>query len=1082
MKLRLFLWLLVVLSAAASAPAQASCDSSLSAARVVARGISVTISPAASPRAGVPIRIFWKKQNASPLEIPTYIVITAPPEVRFAGNGFMALAANAAGPNRMQLARSQGRAIIAIYRANDGAKQGELTITPYHTGVQTYGWAVVTAGACGEQVLAHGERSVEVDAGAAKLVVQDRFDVAGPTQRIRSRAATHDILVFNNRFEVRDVATNSVIIGETGTDVNFSPTGRFVAWRQAGDGYYSIADLISGSVVAADLISGFLAWAREDSYVIVGGSSWGAVRIKNTLVDGSRILDGNAACHACDAWTTLQVTLDVDRGFALVKSRDSWKIGDLFVTGSSNDPDLGVEFEPDLGGSATSGALIKIRRAYDPSYAALPTVWSLGEKLALSHTEAELSSNARTQAKFLVQHGRQAAATVMASQPGGEELVGRALAPRKIESIEEINSRAQSDLAFDSLGQFGVKTLPLAALEHFYNASIGDEKAAAGLIARVDGIRARLPSARSLFVKADDYESKCQLGSAPDKKFNIDPADVSDIWHWNTAGGGRWLVQSQFAEGSGAFPNGCLVLLRESARQAVILLVPELFGIQTVGGQGIQINVFRVTDSLVGIASQVTRRVNGIRLFDVESGNVVGQLIRLVDGTTLSALRVTKDARHLVQLNKDGRFFVYRVADGKSELQGAYIDNEIVVMTDDGRYDTSYEGAESVQLRFEGIPGLFTVNQFEALLQRGGLAKDVLDNNAVASRSATLLTPPAVQLTLSAKPNAGRRGGKVVANSSRSLSAVHVHVDGRLVSTIPVQGRHAEVPVDLPDPGGARWVSAIAVDEQGLVSLPSSIQLPGPPRPRGVARVIAVGVDNYADTNIPTLRSTKLDAQHFSRALAATAGRAFSSVQSSALLDKDVTRDSVMNAVRTAVGETGADDTLIFFFAGHGVDGALLNQPSAGLVLATNKTLVADLAATSVPWTALAELLSSSKGTVVVVLDACQSGVAGREALSTNDDVVSALFTKSGAPLIVLAASKGRQLSQEIANGGGGRFTNAIVAALTTERAKYDRDHSGLIDLGELYSGVKARVAEETQDSQTPWLARNRLVGEISLF
>ncbi len=119
---------------------------------------------------------------------------------------------------------------------------------------------------------------------------------------------------------------------------------------------------------------------------------------------------------------------------------------------------------------------------------------------------------------------------------------------------------------------------------------------------------------------------------------------------------------------------------------------------------------------------------------------------------------------------------------------------------------------------------------------------------------------------------------------------------------------------------------------------------------------------------------------------------------------------------------------------------------------------------------------------MIVVLDSCQSGIAGKEAFGTNDDLVSALFTKSGAPLVVLAASKGRQFSEEIGKGGGGRFTNALVAAITSERASYDTDHSGLIDLGELYSGVKARVSRETQERQTPWLARNRLVGEISLF
>src|SRR5262249_34846483 len=155
----------------------------------------------------------------------------------------------------------------------------------------------------------------------------------------------------------------------------------------------------------------------------------------------------------------------------------------------------------------------------------------------------------------------------------------------------------------------------------------------------------------------------------------------------------------------------------------------------------------------------------------------------------------------------------------------------------------------------------------------------------------------------------------------------------------------------------------------------------------GVARLIAIGVDAYSSAEIPPLHSTKVDAQHFVSAIETTRGRAFTAVQSQLLLDKDVTRESVLNAVKAALNQTGEDDTLIFCFAGHGVDGARVDQPSAGVVLATNRTRVADLANTSVAWTVLAGLLSSSKGTVIVVLDACQSGIAGREAFGTNDDV-----------------------------------------------------------------------------------------------
>ena len=71
------------------------------------------------------------------------------------------------------------------------------------------------------------------------------------------------------------------------------------------------------------------------------------------------------------------------------------------------------------------------------------------------------------------------------------------------------------------------------------------------------------------------------------------------------------------------------------------------------------------------------------------------------------------------------------------------------------------------------------------------------------------------------------------------------------------------------------------------------------------------------------------------------------------------------------------------------------NSPMPGWFLPLAVRVFSDLAPTSVRWTALAKAFGESKGTVVVVLDACQSGLAGREAFATNDDVVSTLFTKS---------------------------------------------------------------------------------------
>jgi hypothetical protein len=410
------------------------------------------------------------------------------------------------------------------------------------------------------------------------------------------------------------------------------------------------------------------------------------------------------------------------------------------------------------------------------------------------------------------------------------------------------------------------------------------------------------------------------------------------------------------------------------------------------------------------------------------------------------------------------------------------VDDEIVVATDEGLYDTSFEGAQSVQIRFPGDRGLYRFYQFEAALRRPGLASAVLAGRPVAAAPAAVPAPPSVELSLAAAPAGGRRAGRVVAAGERNLSAVRLYVDGRLVQTIPAKEPRVEAAIDLPDPGGGRWVSAVAIDADGLASLPSAIQIPGPPRPHGTLRAVLVGVNGYQDKNIPALAAAKADAENLARALKTGEGHAVNAVRTNLFVDMQVTRDGILKSVREAARSTGPDDTLLVFYAGHGIDDRAAGQANAQLMLIMSDTRLEEIGSTALSWDELAQALAEARGTVVVVLDACHSGLAASDAFATNDDVVSALVTRAGAPMVVLAGSKGRQLSLEDPKTKGGLFTTALVNAIAAERTRRDREHTGLVDLGGLYSAVKAKVMEATNGGQTPWLTRNGLVGEMALF
>ena len=84
--------------------------------------------------------------------------------------------------------------------------------------------------------------------------------------------------------------------------------------------------------------------------------------------------------------------------------------------------------------------------------------------------------------------------------------------------------------------------------------------------------------------------------------------------------------------------------------------------------------------------------------------------------------------------------------------------------------------------------------------------------------------------------------------------------------------------------------------------------------------------------------------------------------------------------------------------------------------------------------------------------------------------------------LTVFSASKGRELSEENPSIGGGVFTTALTRVIARDRADYDLNGNGIIEVSELYVWVKRQVVEQTEGRQTPWLARNQMIGDFALF
>jgi uncharacterized caspase-like protein len=274
-------------------------------------------------------------------------------------------------------------------------------------------------------------------------------------------------------------------------------------------------------------------------------------------------------------------------------------------------------------------------------------------------------------------------------------------------------------------------------------------------------------------------------------------------------------------------------------------------------------------------------------------------------------------------------------------------------------------------------------------------------------------------------------------------------------------------------PAGARWITAVATDLSGYESVPLGRALPRAGKIADARLLaLAVGTDLYEDPQIPPLDGAKGDAARFVAALRTLEGTTYTRVEATTLLDAQDLAASLPEQIHKIANTAGEKDTIVFFAAGHGIR----DEGSGRFYLATRSTHLAELTRTSIAWDDIAAAFKGTKARVFVFLDACQSGAAGG---SANDDAVASLL-RGDTSMTVIAAAKGRQFSFE--SDGAGRFTTALVRAITTNRSTTDTINNGVIELAELYAVLKPEVVSATGGEQTPWIARNLMVGETPLF
>jgi len=1040
-------------------------------AALAALGGSIQASVAGEPVAGKPFSLDWRAgtewvaSQASPP--PAWLIVSVDGPARFSGDGFYALTPGALGPFGLSAGEGRSRALVAL-SAPGTPEAGAIGIVPLAAGSLTVNAEVAgLARGCGREVT-HAVTSVKLDVAAsadAAFFVRDPFSFEAPSRVLESPDGATTAEVHDGRYRLIEAATGAVLADREGRAPNYSPTGRFLAAAR-GDGY-DVLDTVDGTVVAF-VEAGDIGWENADSFVVNGQAEYGAIDVRNSLIPGNQLGFGDVMldCTACPGLSG-RVSIDLENDLALRVGGQGFILSRLTGARETLAGSIDV-FDEDIMAEANAAVGDFVARQSGAVPLLVPEHWNFrgGIRLtALSEDHAETGDAGFDAWLGLMKRGLVVAKeAAKAPPPAAEALAVTGVGQwRGAASIARPKPRADAMLA--RLRDFGI---PLAepAAPAFVKDGPPDDAADQAIAAR---IAEAVPAAAKFFAPLDfGCLPEASGEDAPQAYAFFDDAielKAGDRTLWLTLFSCKWTSAGAYE------PN--FYLFDSAAPGSVTRLGAANPAARSTGQCDADIAYCGVEARLYGDRNLLiwSAESRAAMLYDIDAGRTLFEAFDLPRGDLLREVRYAPESGHVVQINTDGSFFVYDVASGERALEGRYVDDETIAWTPDLRFDASPEGANYVSLRFPGRRGQHTFQQFSRLIRKPGLVASVL-SRAYEKAPAIIATPPEIGGEIRAA--AGRIVGSVAA---RGAAEIRVYQDGLRTDTIPAAGDGASLSIDLPRLPGARWVSLVAADAKGLMSLPVGRDLSTAGDALPVVHVLAVGVDRYDAETLADLSFARRDSRTMFDALAARDGKSLTLGQRANMVDADATPQAILRRAEAIVAAGKAGETIVFSFAGHGLTG-----PDGRFYMATGGTDLGAIETTALSWDALAAVLVKAKGRVVVFLDACHSGVAGTGLLATNDQAADGMLKGIPSGLVVFSASKGREFSEEAATVGGGVFTNAVADVITRDRARYDLDGNGAIEVSELYAGVKRQVSERTEGRQVPWLARNEMVGDFALF
>lgn len=225
---------------------------------------------------------------------------------------------------------------------------------------------------------------------------------------------------------------------------------------------------------------------------------------------------------------------------------------------------------------------------------------------------------------------------------------------------------------------------------------------------------------------------------------------------------------------------------------------------------------------------------------------------------------------------------------------------------------------------------------------------------------------------------------------------------------------------------------------------------------------VIVGVANY--NHMPSLRYTDDDAYRFYAFLKSPEGGALPENQIKILVDENAKKSTILKEMQTLYMQADADDVVMFYFSGHGLEGSFIPSDYDGY---NNQLYHKEINQV---------LDASTAKHKVCFADACHAGsfdIAAKTAYGASLDNFYSSFTQSQGGTALLLSSKAEEVSLEYSGLRQGIFSHFLMRGLAGES---NVNNDKLVTLGELSDYVQREVKSYTAGKQSP-----RIIGDSDL-